>query len=176
MGNNNNVIQLQEYRRRKTRTKLSSEPLGTAEITDIAARREAIIKRERRNVKRTILSEFVGVLVLIPGQGLQKCSLRDISEEGLSFDVETRWSSFSPDEQITMRVYLNHRTYFTFLVHVENTRTVEEEDVYRHGGRFVPDTINEQALYHFIRFIETVSTNLRGDNGDVLVASSGENS
>ncbi len=176
MGNNNNVIQLQEYRSRKFRQKPSSAPSVTAEITDISARREAIIKRERRNVKRTILSEFVGVLVLVPGKGLQKCTLKDISEQGLSFDMETRWGSFGADEQITMRVYLNHQTYFTFLVQLENTRSVEEEGVHRHGGRFVPDTINEQALYHFIRFIETVSTNLRGDTGDVLVASSGDNS
>lgn len=179
MGNNNpsNVIQLHNYRQTKSRPQESDPVLsGAAEVTDISVRRKAMIKTERRNVKRTILSEFIGVLVLVPGQGLQKCILRDISEDGLSFDMEARWGSFACDEQITMRVYLNHRTYFSFELQVENIRAEEGDAIYRHGGRFIPDSYNQEALYHFIRFIETVSTNLQGDKGDVLVASSGENS
>src|SRR5688572_5201062 len=119
-----NVIQLNKYRNRKNphREHPTTNARAAGEVTDIAERREAIIKSERRNVKRTILSEFVGVLVLIPGMGLQKCILRDISEKGLSFDLEARWGSFSDGEEISMRVYLNHRTYFSFLVQVENNR------------------------------------------------------
>jgi hypothetical protein len=177
MGINSNIIPLNKYRDRKKPHRKHNTTNGSAvaEVTDLSARREAIIKRERRNVKRTVLNEFVGFLVLIPGMGLQKCALRDISEEGLSFDLESRWGSFAEGEQVSMRVYLNHRTYFTFLVQVGNTRYMEDEDVYRHGGTFIPDTINEVALYHFIKFIETVSTNLRADNGDVLAVSSGDN-
>jgi hypothetical protein len=42
--------------------------------------------------------------------------------------------------------------------------------VSRHGCGFVKDTVNEEALYHFVRFIETVSASLRTDAGDVMVS------
>lgn len=69
-----------------------------------------------------------------------------------------------------MRLYLNHKTYFPFVVKVQNIRRLAEEDVYRHGANFVKGTINDEALHHFVKFIETVSASLQTDRGDILVS------
>lgn len=141
-----------------------------APILDMTEARQAIINRERRNVKRTILTEFIGAFVVLPERGLYRVSLYDISEKGLSFDIDLPLGNYKKDEEVAMRVYLNHKTYFTFIVKVTNARVFEEENVIRHGANFVKGTINDVALHHFVKFIETVSASLRTDAGDILVS------
>ncbi len=148
----------------------SGENSETAQVVDIGAKRQEIIEDERRSVKRTILTEFIGVHTVVPGFGLQKCSLHDISVNGVAFDLSKKQGHFRAGEEVAMRVYLNHSTYFTFNVTVRSSRYVKEEDVYRHGAALIKGTVNEQALHHFISFIESVSANLRTDYGDVIVS------
>lgn len=140
------------------------------EILDMTEAREAILSRERRNVKRTILNEFIGAFVVLPERGLYRVSLYDISEKGMAFDIDMPLGHYKQGEEVAMRVYLNHKTYFTFIVKVANARVFEEENVIRHGANFVRGTINDVALHHFIKFIETVSASLRTDSGDILVS------
>jgi hypothetical protein len=137
------------------------------EVVDMAERREAILQAERRTTKRTILSEFVGAFAVIPGKGLTKVTLYDISEDGLSFDTEVLQGHFHLGESVAMRVYLNQKSYFPFVVKLQNLREISEEGVYRHGAHFVKGTVNDEALHHFVKFIETVSTSLEGDTGDM---------
>ena len=141
-----------------------------ASVLDIGEKRQDMISRERRSVRRTILTEFIGVHLVVPGAGLQKCSLHDISASGVSFDLDKKLGNFSTNEQVVMRVYLNHKTYFSFVVQVRSARHFEDEGVYRHGASVVPGTINEKAIQHFIQFIESVSAHLKTDRGDVLVS------
>lgn len=167
-----NVINL-NVRRPKERTPKSVVQKGdleTAPVVDMTHRREEILQQERRRVRRTILSEFIGVHVLVPNHGLMKVTLHDISEDGLSFDVPGSIGRFRPNEEIAMRVYLNHETYFPFVIKVQNVRTLVTEGVVRHGCNFVLGTVNEDALHHFVRFIETVSASLQTDAGDVVVS------
>jgi len=49
-------------------------------------------------------------------------------------------------------------------------RDVSDEGVTRHGVNFVKGTVNDQALFHFVKFIETVSASLQTDHGDVMVS------
>ncbi len=132
--------------------------------------REAILQRERRIVKRTILTEFIGAFVVLPERGLYRVSLYDISEKGIAFDTEASTGHFSMGEEVAVRVYLNHRTYFPFIIKVSNTRLIEFEGVVRHGANFVKDTINEVALHHFVQFIQNISASLKTDDGDVQVS------
>jgi len=141
-----------------------------APVIDMTEARNEIISSERRKVKRTILSEFIGACALVPQKGLMKVRLYDISEKGMAFDIETPSGQFKSGEEVAMRVYLNHVTYFPFVVVVQNVRMIEEEGVYRHGVNFVSGTINDQALHHFVKFIETVSASLQGDHGDIMVS------
>lgn len=141
-----------------------------AEILDMTEARQEVLSKERRDVKRTILTEFVGAFVILPERGLMKVALYDISDSGVSFDIEVAEGHFAQEEEIAMRVYLNHSTYFPFTVTVSNSRLIEEDGVIRHGAGFVKGTVNDVALYHFVKFIENVSASLKRDSGDILVS------
>ncbi len=143
---------------------------GHASVTDISAIRSEAVSADRRKVKRTILTEFIAVHTVVPGMGLMKVHLFDINEKGMSFDIDSAKGHFQVGEQVAMRVYLNHQTYFSFLVNVKHISEIEDEQVQRHGAEFVDGSINNVALHHFVKFIETVSASLKHDKGDVLVS------
>lgn len=165
-----NVIYL-THRLGKSKETKKKTTVNPAPVIDMTEKRNEILNQERRQVKRTILSEFVGAFALIPRKGLLKVNLYDISENGLAFDVETEAGHFALGEEVAMRVYLNQQTYFPFVVRIQNVRAVEEEDTFRHGAHFLKGTINDEALHHFVKFIETVSASLQSDAGDIMVSS-----
>lgn len=164
-----NVLDLTQ-RLKKSKAANTFKSKDAAPIIDMTEKRQEILSQERREVKRTLLSEFVGAFVLVPEKGLMKVTLYDISENGLAFDVEDAAGHFSLGEEVAMRVYLNQQTYFPFVVKCLNIRAVGDENVFRHGVSFVKGTINDEALHHFVKFIETVSASLHGDAGDIVVS------
>ena len=139
------------------------------DIFDMTERRQEIIQDERRDVRRTILTGFIGAFVVVPGQGLVRVDIYDISEDGVAFDMESENGHFNSGEEVAMRVYLNQYTYFPFVTTIQNVRGINEGEHHRHGASFVKGTVNDEALYHFVKFIETVSASLERDNGDVMV-------
>ncbi len=166
-----NVIDFtKKLRERDKKQSTKVEQKSAASITDITGLRQEIIQDERRIVKRTILTEFIGANVIIPGHGLLKVAISDISQGGLAFDMETESGHFSEGESVAMRVYMNHKTYFPFVVKVTHIVAVESEGIFRVGAKFEQDTANKLALHHFVNFIETVSANLKNDDGDVMVS------
>lgn len=148
----------------------NSSKKSDASIVDMTSAREEMLTKDRREVKRTILTEFVGAYTVVPEQGLLKVTLYDISENGIAFDLDPQYGMFLDGEEVAMRVYLNHKTYFPFTVTIINSRLLEEESVIRHGSQFVRGTVNDVALHHFVKFIENVSASLEKDEGDVLVS------
>lgn len=157
--------------RLKSQNSVENERVTTAaDVHDITAARQEILSRDRRHVKRTILTEFVGAFVVLPEKGLLKAALYDISDSGLAFDLELLEGGFASGEEVAMRVYLNHSTYFPFTIRVTNARAIEDEGVVRHGANFIKGSVNDVALHHFIKFIETVSASLKTDSGDVQVS------
>ncbi|HEY8271376.1 MAG TPA: PilZ domain-containing protein [Pseudobdellovibrionaceae bacterium] len=141
-----------------------------APVLDMTEAREEILNKERREVKRTILTEFIGTYAVLPERGLMKVTLYDISENGIAFDLEPQEGMFRDGEEVAIRLYLNHTTYFPFNVNVIKSRPMEEEGVIRHGAQFIKGTVNDVALHHFVKFIENVSAGLRKDEGDILVS------
>lgn len=139
-------------------------------VLDITEARQEIINSEKREVKRTILTEFIGAFAVLPEHGLLRVTVYDISDNGVSFDLESGKGLFPEGQEIAMRVYLNHKTYFPFVVKVNNSRFIPSEEVVRHGTSFVKGTINDVALHHFVKFIETVSASLKTDDGDIQVS------
>jgi len=166
-----NVINLTSRRQKQMAKEAKSETVKSppAVVVDMTERRDEIVEQERRRVRRTILSEFIGVHVLVPNRGLMNVNLYDISGGGLSFDVPAENGRFRAGEELAMRVYLNHKTYFSFLIQVSNVRPQSDEAVIRHGANFVKGSTNEVALGHFVKFIETISASLQTDAGDVTV-------
>jgi len=169
MNKSNNVIDL-KARRPSTRQSKGSVGNDKAPVVDMTERRNAILVDERRQVRRTILTEFVGAFIVVPERGLQKVALYDVSENGMAFDLDLEHGGMKVGEEIAMRVYLNHQTYFPFVAKISNARLIEEEGVHRHGVGFVKGTMNDVALHHFVKFIEHVSASLKTDHGDVMVS------
>lgn len=170
MSTSDNVIEIKDFReQRETKTSLTGLENGQGDVESITDAREEMISAERRKVKRTLLTEFVGASMVIPGSGLVKVSLNDISRGGMAFDVQQKYGQLKEGDHISVRVYLNHTTYFPLSVTITNARFVKEEGVFRHGAEFLKGTVNEEAVHHFIRFMETVSTSLKGDKGDILL-------
>lgn len=148
----------------------ANDESSDAPIVDMTIAREEILNKDRREVKRTILTEFISAYAVLPERGLMKVTLYDISENGLGFDLELQEGVFLESEEVAFRVYLNHTTYFPFTVKITNSRRLENEGVFRHGASFMKGTVNDVALHHFVKFIENVSAGLRKDGGDVLVS------
>lgn len=164
-----NVIDMTK-RRKAQLEKEGKTTSSESPVVDMTVRRNEILARERRRVRRTILTEFIGAFVVVPKQGLKKVLIYDISENGLAFDVEVENGNFRPGEEVAMRVYLNQDTYFPFVVKIANAREIIEDGCWRHGANFVRGTVNDVALHHFVKFIETVSASLQKDKGDIMVS------
>lgn len=154
----------------KSQNSSTNDKRSEASIVDMTMAREEMLNKDRREVKRTILTEFVGAYAVLPERGLMKVTLYDISENGIAFDLELQEGVFLEGEEIAVRVYLNHTTYFPFTVKVVSSRRLDDEGVFRHGAQFVKGTVNDVALHHFVKFIESVSAGLRKDGGDILVS------
>lgn len=148
---------------------LEPQEQPVVEIIDITEKRQEALQRDRRSAKRTVLTEFIAVHVLVPGQGLLRVTLHDIHQQGLAFDLDSARGKFQVGEEVAMRVYLNHKTYFGFVVTIKNTRYSDTDETIRHGGEFVAGTLNEVALSHFIQFLENISVSLKSDKGDLVV-------
>ncbi len=171
MNKSNNVIDLKSRLQAKAGTESKKKNnSAAAPVVDMTERRNEILSSERRTVRRTILSEFVGACIVVPQKGLQKVALYDISENGLAFDMDPELGQFTNGEEVAMRVYLNHQTYFPFILKVANVRFINDEGVHRHGANFIKGSVNDEALHHFVKFIETVSASLHTDHGDVMVS------
>lgn len=159
-----------DIRSRLKGQKQTTNQKAEGSVVDIAEMRSEILKEDRRKVKRTILTEFISVHTVVPGMGLMKVALFNINEDGVAFDIEKARGHFQVGEEVAMRVYLNHQTYFPFVIKVRHVTEIQDEEVHRHGAEFVKDTVNDVALHHFIKFIENVSASLKHDKGDVLVS------
>lgn len=170
MNKTNNVIDLKTRKPLKSKAAKTAQTGRSAPVVDMTERRNEMLVQERREVKRTILSEFIGAYLIIPQQGLAKVAVYDISENGIAFDIDLEAGKLNSGEEVAMRVYLNQHTYFPFVVKVANVREIREEACWRHGANFIKGTVNDVALHHFVKFIETVSAALETDHGDVMVS------
>lgn len=152
--------------------KENSDPKRAASVVSIVDARTQAKKQERRQVKRTILNEFVGAFAVLPERGLLRVTIFDISEKGIAFDLGIEEGNFETGDKVAMRIYLNHKTFFPFVAEITNVRFFIKEGTARHGTNFVKGTVNDVALYHFVKFIETVSTSLKTDDGDMQISTS----
>ncbi len=166
----NNVINIESRRRNQRHEDDEITQIESAPVVDMTERRNEMITQERRLVRRTILSEFIGAFLVVPDRGLQKVTMHDISDNGIAFDIDFEAGQLKIGEEVAMRVYLSNQTYFPFIIKIANARSIPAEGISRHGGNFVRGTVNDVALHHFVRFFETVSASLQTDHGDILVS------
>ncbi len=154
--------------RLKTVAQQHSETQLQTEVLELESERKKMLFHERRQVKRTLLSEFVSAMVVLPEKGLLKVSLYDISEDGVAFEMDLMEGQFKVGEEILMRVYLNQKTYFPVPVVIKHVTPDQETGTCRHGTEYMKGQIHDVALQHFVKFIESAGEGLKKDNGDLL--------
>ncbi len=142
---------------------------GSAAVVDIGVERDRMIKEDRREVRRTILTEFISVHAVVPNRGVMRVMLYDVTEGGLAFDLENEKGHYNVGDEVELRVYLNHQTYFKIETKVAHITDSKNEASVRHGCEFIRDSINSEALSHFVKFMESVTASLRRDGGEILV-------
>jgi hypothetical protein len=150
-------------------TEPASKAKGQPQLINLDERREEKKAAEKRTVTRTVLSQFLGVFVILPNKGLQPVALYDVSEAGLSFDIPNEVGSYNIAETVTMRIYLSHDMYFSFHVKISNKRMPEGDGISRHGAVFKKDDESFKTLFYFTKFLENVSLVARRDSGDRLL-------
>ena len=149
------------------KAKYSGE-IESGAIINLIEKRQEMRATDRRNVTRTVLSQFIGVFVVLPKAGLKPVSVYDISDGGLAFDLSIETGSFKSGDNVTMRIYLSHDTYFSFSVSVINARP-SVSGARRHGVLFKKDDDSYKTLVFFSRFLQNVSVVARKDHGDRLL-------
>jgi len=142
---------------------------GSASVVDIGVVRDQMIREDRRQVRRTILTEFISVHAVVPGQGVMRVMLYDVNETGLAFDLENEKGHYNIGDEVELRVYLNHQTFFKIETKVAHITESKEEGTVRHGCEYVRGSMNNDALSHFVKFLESVTASLRRDGGEILV-------
>ena len=125
--------------------------------------------KDRRAARRTMFNEMMSSMVVIPERGLLKVFLHDISEDGLSFDTAVEDGSFASGEEISMRIYINHKTYFPVKMTVKHCSIDNQAGVIRHGATLLKDASNDVVLQYFVKFIEAAAQSMKKDNGDLMV-------
>ena len=103
----------------KTDTTVEIIPLKKTEDKKISSFKPILLK-ERRQVDRTILSELVSGCLVLPNIGLIKVELHDISEEGVSFELDQSFGAFKVGDEVALRVYLNKKVYFPLLLTIKH--------------------------------------------------------
>lgn len=176
---NNNVIPFNKNRKKSgldpvevAKERLYGKPnksTSLESLIDLNERREEKLASEKRAVTRTVLSQFLGVFLVLPNKGLQPVSLHDVSEAGLSFDLPEEVGSYEISETVTMRIYLSHDTYFSFHAKIANKRDSSSQGVVRHGAVFRKDDESFKTLFYFTKFLENVGLVARKDTGDRLL-------
>ncbi len=137
-------------------------------MQELKGKFQPILLKERRQVERTILSDLISGMLVLPEKGLYKVSMYDISGDGLSFSLEKHMGSFSVGEEIALRVYLNSKTYFPLHVKVKHTTVDDSEEIVRHGVEYMKGSASDVALQHFVNFIISLNEGLQIDEGDMV--------
>ncbi len=160
------IIDLKGRRTSESEKVVENPPTPVMDITEI---REKQIQQERRIAKRTVIDGLVGFSVVIPGRGLLKVDLFDVSRGGLAFDINMESGHFRDHEEVAVRFYFSQTSYFPFYVKITSSRVFADEGFTRHGANFSSDLSDMTVIGHFVDFIESVSLSLRKDNGDLFI-------
>ena len=123
---------------------------------------------DRRKKRRIIVSGLMNAAIVHSKGLIRDVFIYDISREGISFDLPHEYN-IKKDDQLHMRLYLNSVDFFEFTVVVKNRRPVDIEDFHRYGTVFHKlDTSTKKVIINLVNFIESASSILNKDRGEVL--------
>lgn len=141
-------------------------------VLSLTERRQKELRQERRQVKRSLLKDFIRLQSVVPQKGLLEVFLQDISIEGVAFDTDEERGHFRKGERVALRMYITQDIYFPFTVCIRYIKSVAmgKQRVFRHGASYVKSHLNKESLIYFAKFIESATTVLRKDTGDLMVS------
>lgn len=145
----------------------SQPPQNLVDLTTIIREQGAA---DRRKVQRAVLGHLIASHVVLPNLGLVQVTIRDVDETGLAFEMESFLGRFTKGDQVELRFYLNGQTYFRVHVEVAYSSIDEQSGQARHGSRYTEESLNQEALLHFIQFLRAVSVSLQTDRGERVVS------
>jgi hypothetical protein len=145
----------------------SNETQNIIDVTHILRERGAL---DRRKAQRVVFGHLIASYVVLPNLGLAQVVIRDIDEGGLAFEMDSFFGCFQKGDQVELRFYLNGQSYFRVNVIVAYSAQDNDYGVSRHGVQLIPDSLNQEALHHFIQFLKTVSILLKTDRGERVVS------
>lgn len=156
----------------QTASEIDGSNQKTLNIDQFKSKFQPVLLKERRQVERTILSDLISGMIVLPEKGLYKVSLYDISEDGLAFTMEKSMGAFQVGEEVALRVYLNRKTYFPLYVKIKHATYDSQEEVIRHGVEYMKGNTTDVALQHFVNFIMSLNEGLMIDEGDLVAGPS----
>lgn len=145
----------------------ANQPQNVVDLTTLIREQGAA---DRRKVQRVVLGHLIASHVVLPNLGLVQVTIRDVDETGLAFEMESFLGRFTKGDQVELRFYLNGQTYFRVHVEVAYSSIDEQTGQSRHGSRYTEESLNQEALLHFIQFLRTVSVSLQTDRGERVVS------
>lgn len=156
----------------KNSNEMGHEDPKLLNLQELKGKFQPILLKERRQVERTILSDLISGMLVLPEKGLYKVSMFDISGDGLSFTMDRHMGSFQVGEEVALRVYLNSKTYFPVHVKIKHATFDPQEEVIRHGVEYMKGAATDVALQHFVNFIVSMNEGLQIDDGDLIAGPS----
>ena len=123
---------------------------------------------DRRKKRRIVVSGLMNAAIVHSKGLIRDVFIYDISKEGISFDLPQQYN-IKENEQLHMRLYLNSVDFFEFTILTKNKRLVDIEDFHRYGTVFQNlNTFNKKAIINLVNFIESASSVLNKDRGEIL--------
>lgn len=164
------VIDFTQRRLKSADTKMDTfQKPSTPSVLSFEVQKQKIAFKERRTARRTMFNEMMSSMVVIPERGLLKVFLHDISDDGLSFDTAIEDGSFKIGEELSMRIYINHKTYFPVKMTVKHLKEDLESGTVRHGATMIKEALNDVVLQYFVKFVEAAAMTMKIDSGDLMV-------
>jgi hypothetical protein len=108
------------------------------------------------------------VFIVIPKKGLHRLAVHDISEDGMSFNIEIEGelpsnSQTQEGESLDFRLYLNATLYIPLSIQV--VRVSEHHDGKRIGAEFQDkESANYRAFLSLLHLLDNIESVLRVDS------------
>jgi hypothetical protein len=135
---------------------------------------------ERRKTERTPLQDLESAYIYAPDNTLRKVSVQDFSQMGLAFFLACEDFPLAVGSELELRIYLNRETYFPVKIKVSNlnltnltARELKQKSfgrVYRFGCTVDDESLNREAIEHFISFFKTINKISCKDLGDKMIS------
>jgi hypothetical protein len=115
---------------------------------------------ERRRGKRRPILESFSLFIVVPRKGVHRLAVRDLSEVGMGFDLDTEGESatdfpLKAGDPVEVRFYLNQSLFLPLTLEI--ARVEEKGGVRRVGAAFNnPKDLGYQGYLSFLKMLDGI--------------------